>query len=155
MANGGNEYAQDFIKIFEPYPSIDAAREVDKGIVDNIITHLKNSEQYNEETLTFYRCRYILPNNMCSIYEERPKLCIYCPSSGWVVVPPGCGFEAWLFLKREEDMQKVRHAKEELLDLKIMKTKTKDEKLLKKIDSVEKTIQKTIEMFAPHGSAEW
>ncbi len=155
MAEEGNEYAQDFAKIFEPYPSVEAAREVDAEIVDNIINRLKDSNRYNEKTLTFYKCRYLLPNNMCSIYEERPKLCIYCPSSGWVVTPPGCGFEAWLFLKREEDMQKVRHAKEELLDLKIMKQKTNDEKLIKKIDSVEKTIHRTIEMFSEQGSKYW
>jgi hypothetical protein len=78
-----------------------------------------------------------------------------CPSSGWVVTPPGCGFEAWLFLKREEDMQRVRQAKEELLDLKVMRTKTHDENLLKKIDSVENKIRNTIKIFSEKGSMYW
>ena len=92
---------------------------------------------------------------MCSIYEERPVLCKLCPSSGWVVTPPGCGFESWLFLKREEDMERVRKYKEELLELQIIKKKTKDEKILQKIDSVEKKLQSTIELFAEHGSKNW
>ncbi len=155
MATDGNSYAQDFLKIFEPYPSIEAARKVDAATVDNIIEKLKADDCYVEENLTFYKCRYILDNNLCSIYEERPKLCIVCPSSGWVVTPPGCGFEAWLFLKREEDMQRVRQAKEELLDLKVMRTKTHDENILKKIDSVENKIRNTIKMFSEKGSMYW
>ncbi len=155
LAFDGNTYAQDFLKIFEPYPSIEAARKVDAPTVDNIIEKLKLDDCYDEEKLTFYKCRYILDNNLCSIYEERPALCIMCPSSGWVVTPPGCGFNAWLFLKREEDMQRVRQAKEELLDLKVIRKKTSDEKLLKKIDSVEIKIKNTIKMFAEKGSMYW
>ena len=92
---------------------------------------------------------------MCSIYEERPTLCIHCPSSGWGVVPPGCGFEGWLFLKREEDKQKVRKAKEEYIELQLLKRKTSDEKILNKINSVEKKIQHTIEIFKQYGSQDW
>ena len=155
MAADGNEYAQDFVNLFIPYSSIAEARAVDAEAVDNIINHLKADKLYNEQDLTFYKCRYIMDNNLCSIYEERPALCIHCPSSGWVVTPPGCGYESWLFMKREEDMQRVRRAKEELLDLKVMKKKTQDEELIRKIESVEKKICKTIEMYSRHGSAHW
>jgi Fe-S-cluster containining protein len=154
LAEEGDEYALDFLKIFEPYPSVEAAREVDSATVDNILNALEQDGNMPEE-VTFYRCRYILPNNLCSIYEERPKVCVYCPSSAWVVTPPGCGFEHWLFLKREEYMQKVRKAKEELLDLKVMRNKTKDENILKKIESVQKKIEHTIDMFADYGSQYW
>ncbi len=155
MASDGNEYAKDFINLFIPYSSIADARAVDSEVVDNIINHLKADGLYDENDLTFYKCRYIMDNNLCSIYEERPPLCIHCPSSGWVVTPPGCGYESWLFMKREEDMQKVRRAKEELLDLKIMKKKTQDEELIRKIESVEKKISKTIAMYSQHGSSCW
>lgn len=155
IAAEGDSAAKDFIKIFEPYPSIEAAKKVDAEVVDNIIKRLKASNKYDENTLTFYKCKYILPNNMCSIYEERPKLCIYCPSSGWVVTPPGCGFNAWLFLKREEDKQKVRKAKEELLDLKVMKSKTKDLSIIQKIESVEKKIISIIDLYSNLGSHQW
>ncbi len=155
LAREGNEFALDFLKIFEPYPSIEAAREVDAGIVDNIKKYLEMDGNYHEEKMTFYKCKYLLDNNMCSIYEERPTLCIHCPSSGWVVVPPGCGFEAWLFLQREEDKQKVRRAKEEYLELQLLKRKTKDAAILEKITSVEKKIQHTIDIFKAYGSDNW
>jgi len=155
LASEDNESAKDFLKIFEPYPSIEAAREVDAAIVDNIIELLELDGNLDLENLTFYRCKYILDDNKCSIYEERPTLCIHCPSSGWVIVPPGCGFESWLFLKREEDRQKVRRAKEELLELQLLKRKTKDENILAKIESVEKKIHHTIELFKPYGSELW
>lgn len=155
MADDGNEYAKDFIKLFEPYPSIDAAREVDSAVVDNIIARLKADGMYDENDITFYHCRYITEDNLCSIYEERPTLCKQCPSSGWVITPPGCGFESWLFIKREEDMQRVRRAKEELLDLRVMKNSTKDENIIRKIETVEKKIDKTINMYSKYGSYKW
>ena len=155
MAQEDNEYAKDFIKLFEPYESIEAARAVDKDTVDNIIKRLEADEKFDKNSLTFYHCRYILDNNMCAIYEERPTLCRLCPSSGWVVTPPGCGFESWLFLKREEDMERVRKYKEELLELEIIKKKNHDEKILQKIDSVEKKLHATIELFSAHGSKDW
>ncbi len=155
MAADGNDYAKDFLKIFEPYPSIEAARQEDSSTVDNIIEQLKTDGKYNEKNLTFYRCKYILDDNKCSIYEERPTLCVHCPSTGWVIVPPGCGFESWLFLQREEDRQKVRRAKEELLELQLLKKKTTDINILQKIESVEKKIHHTIDLFKDYGSEDW
>lgn len=155
MAAEGNPVAKNFLKIFEPYPSIEAARKIDAVTVDNIITRLKASNNYDETTMTFYRCKYLLENNLCSIYEERPASCIHCPSSGWVITPPDCGFNAWLFQKREEDKQRVRKAKEELLDLKVMKAKTKDLSVIHKIESVEKKIYSIIDLYAEHGSHVW
>lgn len=155
MAMEGNPSAKDFIKLFEPYSSIDEARKIDSTTVDNIITHLKMNGKYDEKTLTFYKCRYILKNNLCSIYEERPAMCIYNHNNAWIVTPPSCGFNAWLFLKRENDMQRVRRAKEELLDLKVMKTKTKDLSIICKIESIEKKINSTIELYAKYGSNDW
>ena len=52
-------------------------------------------------------------------------------------------------------MEKVRKYKEELLDLKIMKTKTQDEKLLQKIEAVERKINLSIDLFSEHGSQYW
>ena len=155
MATDGDEYAKDFINIFKPYPSIEMARKADFMLVDNIIGWLKSEQKYDENTLTFYKCKYLLDNNMCSIYEERPSLCVWNLLNGWGFIPSGCGFESWMFMRREEDMQKIRHAKEELLDLKVMKSKTKDEKILQKIESVEKKIFATIDMYSKYGSYRW
>lgn len=155
MASEGNEYAKDFLKIFEPYPSIEAARKIDAKVVDNIVKVLQLKNKYDESSLTFYRCKYLLSNNTCSIYEERPELCIQFPSNGWAVVPPGCGFESWLFCRREETMQKIRHAKEELLDLRVIKSKTNDESIIQKIETVERRIYTTIEMYSKYDAQNW
>ena len=37
MAESGDKGATDFLSLFEPYPSIEAARNVDADVVDNII----------------------------------------------------------------------------------------------------------------------
>lgn len=150
-----NEFAKEFLKIFEPYPTIEAARQADASVVDNAIEHLKQSGHYSEKDLTFYSCKYLLGNNMCSIYEERPSICIHYPSNGWVIVPPGCGFAGWQFLEREKDKQKVRRVKEEFLELQLLKKKTKDPDILAKIDSVEKKIQNTVCQYNDYGSKDW
>lgn len=150
-----DEGARDFLKIFIPYSSIEAAREVDKELVNNIIEQLTEDGNYCESTMTFYGCKYLLDDNMCSIYEERPALCRHCPSTPWAIVPPGCGFEGWLFMKREEDKQKVRKAKEDFLELQLFKKKTNDPEVLKKIASVENKIQHTIDNYKKYGSENW
>ena len=150
-----DEGACEFLKIFVPYPSIEAARAVDKELVDNVINLLIEDGNYDETKMTFYGCKYLREDNLCSIYEERPVLCRHWPSTPWSIVPPGCGFEGWLFLKREEAKQKVRKAKEDLLELKLLKTKNPTEDILKKISSVEHKIQTTIDMYKKYGSYDW
>lgn len=150
-----DEGACEFLKIFVPYSSIEEARKVDKELVDNIIKLLKEDGNYDESRMTFYGCKYLLDNNMCSIYEQRPTLCIHCPSTPWSIVPPGCGFEGWLFMERENAKQKVRKAKEDLLELKLLKNKSDDPDLLKRIASVEHKIQNTIELYKKYGSYDW
>ena len=150
----GDEAAIDFLKIFVPYPSVEAAREVDREVVDNILHTLEEDDNLQDE-ITFYGCKYLLDNNMCSIYEERPILCKHCPSTPWVIVPPGCGFEGWLFLMREHDKKKIRKAKEDLLELKLLKTKMKNPQDLKKIEAVETKIYNNIEKYKKYGSENW
>lgn len=155
-AECGDEGALDFLSIFEPYSTLDAAREVDAGVVDNIINLLKlDNPDMDENEVTFYCCKYLLDNNMCSNYENRPTLCRHFPSTPWAIVPPNCGFEGWLFWKREEDKEKVRRAKEELLELKLLKTKTLNPETFKKIEAVEAKINKTIEHYKKYGSEFW
>lgn len=150
-----DEGACEFLKIFIPYPSVEAARAIDKELVDNVINLLKEDGNYDESRLTFYGCKYLLENNMCSIYEQRPILCVHCPATPWSIVPPGCGFEGWLFMEREKAKQTVRKAKEDLLELKLLKNKSSDPEVLKKIASVEHKIQHTIDLYKKYGSYDW
>jgi len=151
----GDSGACEFLKIFEPYPSIDAARAIDRELVDNIIQMLSRDGNFDEETTTFYGCKYLQDNNLCGIYEERPELCRHCPSTPWSIVPPGCGFEGWLFMEREKAKEKIRKSKEELLELKLLKNKNSDQEILKKIEAVEHKIQTTIDLYKKYGSYDW
>ena len=147
--------AIDFLSIFEPYPSIEAAREVDAGIVDNIIEGLKEDGNYDEKNMTFYHCKYLQDDNLCGRYEDRLTLCKHFPSTPWAIVPPGCGYEGWLFLKREEIKQKIRKVKEELIELQLLKTKVKDEATLEKIKAVEEKMHNSINIYKKYGSEDW
>lgn len=155
LKENGDSAACEFLSIFEPFSSIDEARKVDNEIVENIINQLKADGKYDESNITFYTCKYLQDDNLCGIYEKRPTLCRHCPSTAWAIVPPGCGFEGWLFMKREEDKEKVRRAKEELLELQLLKTKITNIDTLNKIYAVEHKIQKTIDLFKKYGSEHW
>ena len=132
MSAKGDKGAKDFLSLFVPYESIEAARKVDAEVVDNIINRLIDDGNYREDEITFYGCKYLQDNNLCSRYENRLDLCRHCPSSPWSIVPPGCGFEGWLFWQREEIKQKIRRSKEELLELNLLRMRTKDEETLKR-----------------------
>lgn len=155
MEQDGDKGAVDFLSLFVPYDSIESARNVDAGVVDNIINRLKSDGSFNEKEITFYGCKYLQDNNLCSRYETRLDLCKHCPSTPWSVVPPGCGFEGWLFWQREEIKQKIRKSKEELLELKLLRMRTKDENTLQKINIVEHKIQRGIDFYKKYGSENW
>lgn len=155
LAAEGHQGAIDFLSIFVPYKSIEEARKVEPDVVDNIIKHQKEDGKYNEANLTFYGCKYLGKDNLCSRYETRLDLCKHCPSTPWSIVPPGCGFEGWLFWQREEIKKKIRLEKEELLDLKLLRLKTTNEEVLKKITLVEHKIQKSIDLYKKYGSENW
>ena len=151
----GDYGACEFLKIFEPYQSIDDARKVDSELVDNIIKMLTLDGKFDEANITFYGCKFIQDNNLCGIYEDRPELCKHCPSTPWSVVPPGCGFEGWLFLEREKAKEKVRKCKEDLLELQLLKNKNTDNEIIKKIEAVEHKMKITIDMYKKYGSYNW
>lgn len=151
----GDKGACEFLELFVPFESIDEARKADSGTVDNIIEQLKSDSNYDESKITFYTCRCLQDDNKCSIYEKRPALCRHCPSTPWAIVPPGCGFEGWLFMKREEDKERVRKAKEELLEMEVLKRKVTNPDTLDKICAVEHKLNRTIEMYKKYGSENW
>lgn len=154
LAKNGDESAQDFLAIFEPYPSIEAAREVGSKIVDNILKHLPNvSEKPNE--ITFYKCKYIGDDNLCGIYQNRNEVCKRFPSTPWAVIPPGCGYEGWLFQKREEWKQKIRKQKEALLELEVQLKRVSDPEMIKKIEEAIAKTKTIIESFAKYGAHDW
>ncbi|MBO6088632.1 YkgJ family cysteine cluster protein [bacterium] len=154
MASEGHEGAVDFLELFEPYDSVEDVRKIDNEAVDYAIKMHKTDGIYYEGE-KFYHCRFIQPDNLCGRYQDRKTLCEHYPSTPWAIVPPGCGFEGWLFWKREEIKQNVRKEKEELLELKLLKKRTKDAETLKKIELVEQKLQRNIDMYKKYGSENW
>lgn len=107
----GNKEAIDFLEIFEPYASVEDAMEVEPEQVRQVIKTVQEREDMDVADLTFYHCRYVSPEGLCTIYERRPRCCKEAPGHGWSVMPPGCGFEGWQFEQREKQKRMVRDLK--------------------------------------------
>lgn len=150
LADNGDKEATDFLELFEPYSSIEEARKASSETVDNI---LKYYDEDNE--CVFYKCRFLLDNNLCSRYENKKELCDRFPSSAWTVIPPGCGYEGWLFQKNEEIRQYVRRKKERKLEFEAMLKETDDPDNIEKLLEVIKKIDCIVEMFSKYGSKDW
>lgn len=155
MAKENVQNAVDFLKIFEPYPSIEDARNFDCESVNTIIERLKNAGKYNEEKLTFYHCRHIQENNFCGIYEQRPEFCKAFPINAWDVGPPGCGFDGWLFIQREKIKKSIRKKKERLIELEVQLESAETSEKAEKIKSLMYEINKLIKSYEKHGSKNW
>lgn len=146
QAQEGEKSAAEFLELFEPYESYKDAMLVDEAIVKNIPDY---------ETKTFYKCRFLQDDNLCSRYETRLDVCKIFPSSPWAVIPPDCGFEGWMFVEREKHKQRIRKLKEEQIFYKAKlktnipnKEKKLYEKLIKKIDD-------RISIMGKYGANDW
>jgi len=145
MAEENNQEALDFLELFEPYESIEAAMAVDEDIVKNVP---------NYESMTFFRCRF-LDGNLCTRYETRLGVCKRFPDSPWAVSPPGCGFDGWLYMEREKIMKYIRGLKEEQLNYKVQLKIYEDEATKEKLKSLIDSIDKSIAMYHKYGSDRW
>lgn len=82
--------------------------------------------------------------------------CKEFPKNYWSEIPDtDCELFAIAFMRREDAMQKVRRAKEELLDLKVLKNKTGDFEKLKGYEIYEKRLMSIIKKFEPYGAQNW
>lgn len=112
LVAAGDQEATNFLSIFEPYPSIEAAREVVPEQVEQVLRVLAERKDIPLDEVTFYHCRYVTEEGLCGIYERRPRVCKEAPYNGWSVMPPGCGFEGWQFAQRESHKAEIRKLKE-------------------------------------------
>lgn len=154
FAQEGDKGAQDFLSIFEPYLSIEAAKQVDAPIVENLLKRLETCIE-KPENVTFYKCKYIQDNNLCGIYEKRPELCDRFPTSPWAIVPPGCGYEGYMFQCREEIKQKIRKHKEDILDWQAALKTEQDPQRKSMLESAIEKATNIIEHYAKYGSKNW
>ncbi len=142
----GDESSKEFLEIFEPYATIEEALKADEATVKNIP---------DWENRTFYHCRFIRDDNLCSRYETRYEVCRIFPSSPWAVIPPNCGFRGWMFNEVEAHKRKIRKLKEESVYYNA-KLKTnipnKEKQLYKKL--IDK-ISERVKLYEKYGSQYW
>ena len=96
---------------------------------------------------------------MNNFENELPKrLCFNCgkcsgnkPKNAFSAMPDGCGYEGFLFLKKEEHKQKIRRLNEEiiLLNVKILNAKSNTKK--KKFTHAKEKILNQIEELKNFG----
>jgi Fe-S-cluster containining protein len=156
LAEAGTKEAIDFLEIFEPFPSIEAARKVVPEQVEQVLRVIADRDDMNLDEVTFYHCRYVTEEGLCGIYERRPRCCQDAPYHGWAVMPPGCGFEGWQFVQREMHKASVRKLKESQF---LMKMLSEDgihtpsgSRTLEQLDSA---VQESIQPWAQFGSEYW
>lgn len=92
---------------------------------------------------------------MNEFQNELPKeLCLKCgkcngklPTYLFEEIPDGCGYEGWIFLKREEYKQKIRRLDENviLLNIKIKNAKSNTKK--KKFEHALRKIQEQLNQY--------
>lgn len=108
-AKKGSLEAIMFLELFKPYDSWDEAQKDDPENFELIAQKLN----YRFKDVTFYKCQFLGKNNLCSIYENRPRICKETPYNPWTVMPSVCGFNGWLFERREQ-VKKVARKLQEL-----------------------------------------
>lgn len=102
--------AKDFLTIFQPYDSIEEAKEVAPEFVENTLKYLGKKE----DEMSFFHCRYIDDNNLCQIHEDRPLLCrMYPIPHERTLFNPGCGFEK----KAKENWDEIKKIIKQLEEL--------------------------------------
>lgn len=88
------EHARVFASIFEPYESQESARQVSDGFVDRVRDFVANVKDDNPDDITFFKCRFVLPDGRCGVHEDRPTGCRAYPfPHKHTIFHPGCGFE--------------------------------------------------------------
>jgi len=147
----GDSSATDFLRIFEPFESIDEARKESSEIVDNI---LKRTSQ-NIEDITFYKCKFIRDDNKCGDYENRPLLCKLSPYSAWSIVPPNCGFENWLKEQQELKIKEIQHQKNNLTELNELLKLAKNQHQIDEINKRINNINEILAYYEKYGAKEW
>lgn len=153
-SKNGDSTAVNFLKLFLPYDSLVDAVKIDENLVDAVIE--MNKRAYGEDTQTyFYHCRYINSENECIVYKMRPKLCRQYPKNEFIPVAEGCSYAGYSFAMREKVKAKVRKAKEELLDIKIMRQSATERSVIEKLNKLEKKALQLIDVYKAYGSYSW
>lgn len=83
----GDKYSDDFVSVFVPYESEEAARKANPEYFD-ALGDLVESKTY------YYYCPK-LKDNLCSDYENRPDICKNFPYNPLKLLPSKCSYNEW------------------------------------------------------------
>lgn len=87
--DSGADAARDFLTLFEPYESQEAAAAVASEFVRRVRERAERPDE-----VRFFRCRFLGANNTCQVWEDRPVGCRMYPfPHEKTLYHPGCGFE--------------------------------------------------------------
>ncbi|MEW5822374.1 MAG: YkgJ family cysteine cluster protein [Cyanobacteriota bacterium] len=110
----GDSFARDFLCLFQPYESLEHAKEVNPELVERVLSVASRSKKYKSTTqVVFYKCRYLEGKNRCLVYEDRPLLCRTYPDTPFLAIAPGCAYEEW----SKECKKKYKELRERLKEL--------------------------------------
>lgn len=153
----GDEEASEFLRVFKPYESLDEARAAVPDQVGRVINEFEERDDLDVDKLTFYHCRYVSPEGLCTIYDTRPRCCREAPANGWSIMPPGCGFEGWQFQQREEQKATVRGLKTSTYILEQLSEDGETHPLdpNRKLEDIRKDIEAKIAPWKEFGSEYW
>lgn len=102
LAAQGDETCRDFLSVFEPHASLEAAKQFYPGghehieRVLQIVRKQKTRTDMVADQVVFYHCRYLGADRLCQIYEDRPAFCRKYPASPMSILIRGCGYESWV-----------------------------------------------------------
>jgi Fe-S-cluster containining protein len=100
-AAAGDATSRDFLSVFIPHTSHQAAREFYPEQPDHIdrvlsmVRHQSTRATLNEADVVFYHCRNLNEHRQCQVYEDRPTFCRDYPASPLSILVKGCGYQDW------------------------------------------------------------
>ncbi len=98
----GDETSRDFLSVFVPHASHQAARAFypeDPSHIDRVlamVTQQKTRAAMQAQQVVFYHCRNLGADRRCQIYEDRPAFCRDYPASPMALLVKGCGYQSWV-----------------------------------------------------------
>jgi Fe-S-cluster containining protein len=106
QAECGDAFAQQFISVFLPYPSREAACKIAPDVVaatlaevgDSLDGSLDNSlDNASDKGVHFYYCPYLSEDNRCSLFgnPKRPAICGSYPETPLSALYQNCAWQPW------------------------------------------------------------
>lgn len=115
-AKKGDNFAKQFISIFQPYKDFNEAK---KAYPDYVEMLEENLEDINK--VYFYYCKKLNNDGLCSDYKNRLQICRDFPNNPLVLLPKCCGYKEWKEKHHFEAL--LAHATLEIIEFYIKKLK--------------------------------